>query len=206
MPVSRYIAFDVDGVLIDTDLLHEIAFSDALTTITGTGLTHAEHLGGYKGLPTRVKLQRLMDAGRLTRHQADAVALHKQAATVRALHDVPVDPRKVTLLRALRDRGDHVCAVSNAVAETVEAMLDRVGVLGLVQFWLCNEDVTPKPDPALYRLAAQRFGVPAADVIVVEDSTPGILAATRAGCRVVAVRGPEDVTLDLLRRIDEVGA
>ena len=40
-----------------------------------------------------------------------------------------------------------------------------------------------KPDPAIYLLALERLGVPPADVLVVEDSRNGLLAAVGAGLR-----------------------
>jgi beta-phosphoglucomutase-like phosphatase (HAD superfamily) len=95
--------------------------------------------------------------------------------------------------------------VSNAVRETVAAMLDRVGATGFLEFWLSNEDGNAKPAPDLYLLAAARFGVQAAHMIVVEDGDPGIVAATRAGCMVVAVDGPQYVTPALLPRIVAAG-
>ena len=46
-------------------------------------------------------------------------------------------------------------------------------------------DVVPrkKPDPAIYQLACQRLGVQPAEVLVVEDSRNGLLAAVGAGLR-----------------------
>ncbi|GDY11816.1 hydrolase [Planctomycetota bacterium] len=46
-----------------------------------------------------------------------------------------------------------------------------------------------KPHPAPYLLAAERFGVPAADCLAIEDSEPGVRAAVAAGCRTVGVYG-----------------
>jgi beta-phosphoglucomutase-like phosphatase (HAD superfamily) len=44
-------------------------------------------------------------------------------------------------------------------------------------------DVVPakKPDPAIYRLTADRLGLDPADTLVIEDSRNGLLAATAAG-------------------------
>ncbi|MEB2519188.1 HAD-IA family hydrolase [Pseudomonas sp. YuFO20] len=50
------------------------------------------------------------------------------------------------------------------------------------------EDVSAgKPDPAGYRLAAQRLGVEIRDCLVFEDATVGILAAEAAGADVLIV-------------------
>ena len=44
-----------------------------------------------------------------------------------------------------------------------------------------------KPDPEIYRKAAERFGVPAGSVLVLEDSPPGLAAAKAAGAFAVGV-------------------
>ena len=50
-----------------------------------------------------------------------------------------------------------------------------------------SEVATPKPDPACYRLALQRLGVPASAALAVEDSAPGLAAASGAGLASVVV-------------------
>jgi len=50
------------------------------------------------------------------------------------------------------------------------------------------EDVSAgKPDPAGYRLAAQRLGVDVTDCLIFEDATVGILAAEAAGADLVII-------------------
>ena len=50
----------------------------------------------------------------------------------------------------------------------------------------------PKPDPEIYRLAAQRLGVAEANCIVFEDSKSGVQAARDAGMRIVGILTTED--------------
>ena len=54
---------------------------------------------------------------------------------------------------------------------------------------LGGDDVTNgKPDPDIYRLAAQCLGLPAQSCIAIEDSPVGIAAAVASGAYTVAVR------------------
>ena len=53
---------------------------------------------------------------------------------------------------------------------------------------LASEDVTRgKPDPQIYRLAAERFAVSAGELLVLEDSPAGVEAGRGAGAFVVGV-------------------
>lgn len=201
--MTRYAAFDLDGVLVDADALHKNALNEALATCgTQAIITEAEHLGTFKGLPTRVKLRMLAEAGRLTVLQAREVTRLKQELTLAAIRLLEPDQTKIDLFRRLRRTGWELCVCSNAVRTSVREMLIAGGYLGFLAFWLSNEDAPPKPDPGMYAKAASIFGVPPGQLVVVEDSAPGRASALAAGCRLVAVEGPAEVTLDLLPRIE----
>jgi sugar-phosphatase len=64
----------------------------------------------------------------------------------------------------------------------------ELGRLPMPRVLITAED-TPrgKPDPAGYRLAAERLGVVPADCLAIEDSTAGVRAARSAGMSVLAV-------------------
>ena len=63
----------------------------------------------------------------------------------------------------------------------------RAGTGGPVRRWCwpATSSRTKKPAPDIYLLALERLGVDAADVLVIEDSRNGLLAATGAGLRCV---------------------
>jgi beta-phosphoglucomutase-like phosphatase (HAD superfamily) len=62
------------------------------------------------------------------------------------------------------------------------------GLLDRFAFVLTAEDVKQgKPHPEIFETAARRFGVAAAEVLVVEDSIHGIRAAKAAGALVALV-------------------
>lgn len=202
--MTQHVAWDLDGVLVDMDAAHRIALNRALQP-RGTIISMEEHLAWAKGLPTYVKLQQLAGAGRIRSEDIPAIAVDKQRFTVDAIIAVcKPDPEKVAMLRALKDAGCRMCVCSNAVRQSVELMVDLAGILPFVEFCLSNEDVRrPKPSPDIYELAAARLGVHPLLLIVVEDSPPGKHAALAAGCRLVSVTGPWEVTRALLPAILE---
>jgi len=198
----RCCAFDLDGVLVDTDELHYVALNLALAQF-GERIAREEHLATFKGLPTRVKCRMLTEAGRLGEASHPWVFEAKQRFTVDAIAlAVRRDEGKVALLEAMVHDGWRLAVCSNAIHATVAALVKAVGVENLVDFALSNEDVErPKPNGEIYRKAAERFGVSPQDLIVVEDALNGRAAAEDAGCRLVAVEGPHEVGMDLLPRL-----
>jgi beta-phosphoglucomutase-like phosphatase (HAD superfamily) len=70
----------------------------------------------------------------------------------------------------------------------VEGHLRRLGLLDNFEAILCQEDVRKiKPDPELFLAALDALKVKAEQALALEDSPNGVLAAHRAGLRVVAV-------------------
>ena len=82
---------------------------------------------------------------------------------------------------------------TNAEPENVALVLDRAGIRQYFQVVVDGHQVRKaKPDPEIYRLAAQRLGVPEANCIVFEDSKSGVQAAHDAGMRIVGLLTTED--------------
>ena len=66
---------------------------------------------------------------------------------------------------------------------------------------ITHDDVArPKPDPQPYQMAAAALGVAPENLLVVEDSPPGVLAAVEAGCRTLILPGYGMITADLAAR------
>jgi len=102
-------------------------------------------------------------------------------------------PGVLALLDAGRSAGLRIGVASNSAHDHVDGHLARLGLLDRFSFIGCREDVaSPKPEPDLYRLALDRFGLRGPEAVAFEDSRTGSLAAKRAGLWVVAV--PNDVT------------
>jgi HAD superfamily hydrolase (TIGR01509 family) len=110
---------------------------------------------------------------------------------------LPVLPGAVQAVRRLQQRAP-LAVVSGASRVEVQDAVAGLGVTDAFAFLLGAEDYQRgKPDPEPYLMAIERFGVPAARCLVIEDATPGILSARAAGTRVIAVRAGNYAGYDL---------
>lgn len=99
-------------------------------------------------------------------------------------------PGLLALLAALERAGIPKAIGTSSARELVDACLKPFDMPKRFQFILAAEDIVHgKPDPEIYLTAARRFGVPPAEMMVLEDSRNGCLAAAAAGAFVVAVPG-----------------
>ena len=120
----------------------------------------------------------------------------------------------VEALIALRDGGRRIGLATSAGRVHAGRCLERFDLASFFEVVLTKDDVDRrKPDPMIYLESARRMEVPAADLIVVEDSRHGIAAAKAAGSFCVAVRsettpedalGAADVVIESLRRLPAV--
>jgi beta-phosphoglucomutase-like phosphatase (HAD superfamily) len=96
------------------------------------------------------------------------------------------DPTVVEPLTRLA-RTHVLAAVSSSATVRLDASLAATGLDGLFprEARFSADDSLPrpssKPDPAIYRFAIERLGIPAARCLAVEDSLPGVEAAVGAG-------------------------
>jgi beta-phosphoglucomutase-like phosphatase (HAD superfamily) len=197
----KAVVFDMDGVLIDARDWHFRALNEALG-IFGAAISHEEHEADFDGLPTRVKLERLTEQGRLPQHVHTIVNSVKQERTLRTAA-LLCFPRIEHLLAIswLKAQGLKVGVATNSIRASAEAMLEFAAILPEMDCLVTNEDVErDKPYPDIYLRAARQISVARDDALVVEDLAVGVAAAEAAGCQVIQVDSPDDVSIGLFLR------
>lgn len=182
------ILFDCDGVLVDSEILSTRALQRSLNRL-GISVTEQEVADTYTGhsFPDCVAMveQRLgrsiddidafMDDNRRYSEQLMRSELKPMPGIEAQLAGLPLPYALVTNSR------------------TAELAL-KLEVTGLERFFPescrfdCEKLGVAKPDPAIYRLAAERLGVDIRRSLVIEDSGPGLAAASGAGATVWAYR------------------
>ncbi|MCG3122246.1 MAG: Phosphorylated carbohydrates phosphatase [Phycisphaerales bacterium] len=186
----RGVVFDFDGVIANSEPLHEAALRAAAREL-GMDFTHEQYLSTYIGFDDRGVLGALarQHGKRLTEHETDSFHERKRRAFLRVVEDGGVTPfpGSVELIRAAADRGP-VAVCSGARRHEIEPILDALGVRALMKTIVSADDVAlSKPHPESYIRTAERLGVPSKALVAIEDTPAGIESALGAGYRVAAV-------------------
>ncbi len=193
------VLFDMDGVLIDARDWHYQALNMALEPF-GYTISPEDHETRFNGLSTKSKLKILSDEFGLPKDLDDLISAIKQDRTLRiaAQKCFPIIPHQILLSR-LKTCDVKIGVVTNSIRLTAEAMLRHAGVFDFLDVLVTNQDVKHhKPNPEGYLLAMEKLEVEPGNTVVIEDGDYGIQAAEAAGCNVIKVDGPENVSIEIL--------
>jgi sugar-phosphatase len=191
MTIDAFI-FDLDGTLVDTELLWAEAMSaylaerrcecpkDAvLHMVFGRSWTDiyrdiTARFPAFSATSSHAMAEDLRAYYLRLREQGDGVIIHSSAR-----------------LLATLSQHTPVIIVSGSPRADVEEAVRLLGATSAVRFVLGAEDYTPgKPSPSGFLLGAQRLGVEPARCLVFEDSRAGVTAAKAAGMWCVALARP----------------
>ncbi len=187
-PISfTAVAFDLDGVLIDT----EPVFTEAVKRfLLPRGLPFdADFMHTMMGTPAAQSLPRFREHFRLS-EPLEQIGRECGELFFQALGENtgPLMPGVRELLDALARRAVPACIATSSGVDFLRRVFGPHGLLDRFAFVLTCEDVRRgKPFPDVYDLAAERFRVPPADMLVFEDSPNGLRAAKAAGATCIVV-------------------
>ena len=179
------VIFDLDGVLVDSDACHSIAYEETWARLAVRGAPTYAELAGRRTRDVieeqiaRQGIRAELDAS--VRFKQDRARHHLETALI-LFPDVPQAlPRFARVARLAVGTG--------ASRETARIMLQRLGALARFEAMVAAEDVAfGKPAPDVYLRVLELCGVAAAQTLIVEDSNAGATAALRAGADLALVR------------------
>nr|WP_175801192.1 HAD family phosphatase [Burkholderia anthina] len=194
--------FDMDGLLVDSERTIMNTWID-VSNAHGVVLTEIDYLQivGRSFAEGQVILARLI--GNPDTFDAVRIRVREQLAAPEPHPKFPLKSGALALLETLAQAGIPCAVASSSARDVIRARLDAVGVLPFFRAIAGGDEVSRgKPDPAVYRLAAERLGVPAQACVAFEDSDFGAQSAAGAGASVVTVPDlkaptPEIIALSL---------
>ena len=197
------IIFDLDGVLVDSRHLHYESLNAALNEIDlSYVISVEEHLAKYDGCPTKEKLIRLTEEKGLPLQLHNEVWKRKQYYTEELISKCILPNNKlIELLQQLKSLGYKLFCCSNSITKTLKTILICLNIINLFDSIYSNEDVNnPKPHPQIYMQCMINANLIPQQVLIVEDSPIGRIAATLSGAHVCPVSNPEEVTYQYIHK------
>ncbi len=180
------VVFDMDGVIVDSEPLHERAFREVFTQI-GLGDTHGIHFPAYSGRSDKVLWDDFIDRHRPAQ-SLEALSDWKQDLLIRMIREEqPLYPSLPECVEALASRYP-LAVASGSLHKTINAVLELRDLRRFFSVVASSQDVKrSKPAPDVFLHAAGLLGLPPEACCVIEDSVAGVEAGLAAGMTVIAI-------------------
>lgn len=191
----RAVVFDMDGLMFNTE---DIYFSVGEELLRRRGFTFTRELSdAMMGRPPKASFEvmiewhSLSDTWEQLAEESEDLFIGMLPGRIEPL------PGLLELLHALERHDIPKAICTSSSRRVLTAALAAFELEPRFCFTLTANDITHgKPHPEIYQKAAERFGIQAERIVVLEDSEAGCTAAARAGAIAVAVPGEHSARQD----------
>jgi len=103
-------------------------------------------------------------------------------------NNIPAKNNVIETLKKLKEQGASLNVLTASPHLTLDACLKRLGLFDIFDnVWSCDDFKTTKADPEIYRMAAEKIGVPVKEVLFLDDNYNADKTAKEAGMKVCGV-------------------
>ena len=180
------VIFDMDGVIVNSEPLHERAFLDVVAEL-GYGHDFGLRFADYVGRSDHELWVDFIAKHRPPQSLAELLARKRQRMIEVIRRTKPVFPGLPELVAKLAQRY-RLAVASGSERTVIDAVLELDDLRQFFPVVVSASDVPRgKPAPDIFLRVARLLGVRPADCWVIEDSKPGVTAGLAAGMSVIAI-------------------
>jgi HAD superfamily hydrolase (TIGR01509 family) len=187
IPRFSNILFDMDGVLINSEPLHEFTLLE-LSGQFGRRFENESELQQFKGLPEvsiASLLKEIFPAVTLENHEITRLRLELLLAN---FHVVEMIEGALEFVKRCKAASFRLGLTTSAARIIQQLAFEKFGLAKYFDAVVTGEDIKRgKPDPEPYLLTAGRLTQPASACMVIEDAVSGVISGKAAGCFVVGI-------------------
>jgi beta-phosphoglucomutase len=186
------IIFDMDGTLINSEVLHAKALFDLIGD--NTRFNAEELLLNFKGVAEPDVVKMLIQMGILEEGiDLDQFIIQKNLIFKKFLAQKEilatiVYPEIIELLNAIKSEKLSLALVTASERSTTHLFLSELNLIHYFDHIITREDTErSKPDPMPYLLSFSKMDIRPENAVIFEDSDTGYKAATSSGANVLRV-------------------
>lgn len=186
----NYIIFDMDGVLLDSEPMHqEIIYETFQLEGIPFDKAYIQTLTGMSAFPMWEKVKH--DAQR-SESVEELIKFHRDYFFKRLPEvKVPLVPHVKDVLEKFKNEGKHLSLASSSGHKLIDIFTQQTNIAHYFEVIMSGDDVKySKPNPEIFLKVAQWYRLPATQFTVIEDSTNGVKAAKSAGMQCVGFQNP----------------
>lgn len=187
IPKISSILFDMDGVLINSEPLHEFTLLE-LSERFGRRFESEAELQQFKGLPEGSIARLIRESFPEVRLTNDEITDLRIESILANFHVVQMIEGALEFVKRCQAAGFLLGLTTSASGVVQELAFETFGLAEYFDAVITGEDIRRgKPDPEPYLLTAAKLGQATAECMVVEDAVNGVISGKSAGCFVVGL-------------------
>jgi beta-phosphoglucomutase len=182
------VIFDFNGTLSDDEPILFQIFGELFREHLNWAMTSEDYDRHLLGHSDREIVEKALQITGIDAPVDPLLALRKHRYRELVAHHNPITAETAALVRVLSEHDVPMAIVTGAQRDDVRAVLASSPVGEVITVVVAEEDVRRgKPDPEGFLAGATALDRLPADVVVFEDSVPGVRGALAAGMRCIAV-------------------
>jgi beta-phosphoglucomutase-like phosphatase (HAD superfamily) len=211
----KAVAFDLDGLLANTEDLHVLAYME-VAKFTGIKLTE-DYIYSFIGRATRENIEQIIRDFNITDYTTDELLNLRYDcynSVVKKTLLLPMDGavecaemvkrRNLKRLLVTLSMETHALSVLENISRHIPGSNGSIDFTTYFHAMVFGNNITrPKPAPDIYLEAVKKIDVSPGECVALEDSEAGVLSAKNAGLHVIAVPN-EHTRLHDFRAADRV--
>jgi GMP synthase (glutamine-hydrolysing) A subunit len=184
----KAVIFDMDGLMIDSEPIQSKSFEMILKEHGHEPIFHDNGLVQKVGLKSKENWEFLKE-----RHgfdeDTDTLVEKKRKVYIDILKEnIKPMPGLFELIKLLKEKKVKLAVASSSNLPQIELVLQELGIFEDFDIVVSGEWVEKsKPHPEIYILTAKQLEVEPKDCVALEDSIVGVISASEAGVKVIAV-------------------
>ena len=182
------VIFDFNGTLSDDEPILFQIFGELFGEHLNWAMTADDYDRHLLGHSDREIVENALEINGLDAPVDPLLALRKRRYRELVAHHNPITAETAALVQVLAEHDVPMAIVTGAQRDDVRAVLESSPVGEVITVVVAEEDVRRgKPDPEGFLAGAAALDRSPADMVVFEDSVPGVRGALAAGMRCIAV-------------------
>lgn len=201
------ILWDMNGVLLDDEKVHEKCFAEVLFNFCGVDLTHEDYLEFFIGKTDYLGMKQYfesVESGVSPEVINNLCGVKNQLYIEYFSKGLAVNPKARDLLEDLDSQGFRQALVTCDQRPDVDQILKSMLPNVFVSTVAAQDVINSKPYAEPYLKAAELIGFDPSNCVVIEDTIAGVKSAKNAGAKVIGFC--ETSTSSYARQLQILGA
>ncbi|MDP3988346.1 MAG: HAD family phosphatase [Candidatus Levybacteria bacterium] len=182
----KAVIFDLDGVISDTQSLHDEANSEILKSY-GIKISSEAITKKWAGVPQRKLFETIFKENNVN-PDIDKAIFDKWALVIKRINQVKQIPGAIKFVQKLQEENFSLAVASSATADFINRVLNVLKIKSYFTAIVNADEVkNGKPAPDIFQKTAEKLNINPSDCLVIEDAPTGVQAAKSAGMICIAI-------------------